>query len=94
MHGGRLEIPPRGQVPGPDTASFSGLDEYIGLLKRCWAQAPEDRPSFDEIVPELRWVMMGGWVVGWVGGSLSKAEPPGGRRRYAAAVAVCVFAAH
>lgn len=38
--GGRLEIPPRDRLPGYDTAAFSGLDAYVALLKRCWAQNP------------------------------------------------------
>jgi hypothetical protein len=31
----------------------AGLDAYINLLERCWAQAPADRPTFHEIVQEL-----------------------------------------
>lgn len=52
--GGRLEIPSRDQLPGPDTATFEGLDSYIDLMRRCWAHNPEDRPSFQEIISEIR----------------------------------------
>lgn len=54
MNGGRLEIPPRERLPGEDTPSFAGLDDYISLLQRCWVQEPADRPTFHQIVPELR----------------------------------------
>lgn len=33
MNGGRLEIPPRERLPGEDTPSFAGLDDYISLLQ-------------------------------------------------------------
>jgi hypothetical protein len=33
----------------------AGLDAYIALLQRCWAQQPEQRPSFREVARELRW---------------------------------------
>lgn len=41
--GGRLEIPLRERLPGYDTAAFSGLDAYVALLQRCWAQNPCER---------------------------------------------------
>lgn len=52
--GGRLEVPAREALPGPDTASFAGLDAYIALMQRCWAQNPDERPTFGEIADELR----------------------------------------
>lgn len=55
--GGRLDIPPRHQLPGADTAAFAALDGYVALLQRCWAQAPADRPGFEAIIPQLRWVV-------------------------------------
>jgi len=55
--GGRLSIPPRSQLPGPDNDTFEGLDAYIALMKRCWAHIPEDRPSFKEIISELREIL-------------------------------------
>ena len=33
MDGQRLEVPPRDKLPGPDTASFAGLDDYITLMR-------------------------------------------------------------
>ena len=61
MAGERLEVPPREALPGPDTAGWAGLDGYVALMQHCWAQAPEDRPSFQDIVVALRWVV-GGWL--------------------------------
>ena len=53
--GGRLEIPPRERLPGgADTAAFRGLDAYVALTQRCWAHNPYDRPTFEEIIPQLR----------------------------------------
>jgi hypothetical protein len=52
--GGRLEVPARADLPGPDTASFEGLDAYVALMRRCWAHNPNDRPTFQEIIAELR----------------------------------------
>lgn len=52
--GGRLPIPDRSQLPGPGTADFKGLDGYIALLQRCWAQEPEGRPTFSEVIDALR----------------------------------------
>ncbi|KAL4443337.1 hypothetical protein ABPG75_011074 [Micractinium tetrahymenae] len=54
MSGGRLEIPPWERLPGADTATFAGLDAYVSLIKRCWAQDAVARRSFEEIIPELR----------------------------------------
>ncbi len=55
MNGGRLEIPDDSHIPGLD-GGIEGISAYRALLQRCWAQSPQDRPSFDEIVDELRWV--------------------------------------
>ena len=54
MAGGRPEVPPRQALPGPDTASFAGLDDYVLLMRSCWEHAPEHRPTFQQIVPALR----------------------------------------
>lgn len=53
LQGERPAIPPRHELPGPDTLSFSGLDAYIALMKECLAEDPAARPAFDEIVPRL-----------------------------------------
>ena len=39
--------------------ALQGLDEYVSLLRRCWAQRPLDRPSFDRIAAELRRARLG-----------------------------------
>ena len=52
--GGRLDVPERSALPGPDTAEFEGLDAYVGLMRRCWAHNPDDRPTFQEIIADLR----------------------------------------
>jgi hypothetical protein len=31
----------------------AGLDAYISLMQRCWAQAPADRPTFHQVTQEL-----------------------------------------
>lgn len=33
MRGERPEVPPRDQLPGPDTRTFAGLDDYIALMR-------------------------------------------------------------
>lgn len=33
MSGERLEVPPREQLPGPDTDIFAGLDDYVTLMR-------------------------------------------------------------
>lgn len=54
INGGRLTIPPRAELPGPDAKTFAGLDGYLALLQRCWAQNEFERPPFSEIIPALR----------------------------------------
>ncbi|KAI7845286.1 hypothetical protein COHA_001129 [Chlorella ohadii] len=61
MDGERPEVPPREQLPGPDTDIFAGLDNYVALMRRCWAQRPEDRPSFEEAIHELRRITEAHW---------------------------------
>ena len=63
-NGGRPGVPPPAALPG---GGFAELDAYVALMKRCWAQNPYDRPSFAELVPELRcvmWVLLCVWRVG------------------------------
>jgi serine/threonine protein kinase len=52
--GGRLEIPARERLPGPDSATWGELDAYVRLVQRCWAQIPQDRPRFKEVIADLR----------------------------------------
>jgi serine/threonine protein kinase len=42
----------RPEVPGPGTlrgGPFEGYVEYVALMQACWAQAPEQRPTFDQV---------------------------------------------
>ena len=34
--------------------TFAGLHDYMALMQRCWAEAPGDRPSFEEAAFEIR----------------------------------------
>ncbi|PRW05763.1 Purple acid phosphatase 18 [Chlorella sorokiniana] len=55
LSGGRLDLPPPEALPGGSSPALqAGLPAYVALMKRCWAQAPEDRPAFDHIVQQLR----------------------------------------
>lgn len=54
LDGGRPVVPPLDELPGPDTAQFAGMEAYIELMQECWAQQPEERPSFEQIVPRLK----------------------------------------
>jgi serine/threonine protein kinase len=55
MGGGRLEVPGnKGDLPGYCAKEFRGLDGYIALMKRCWAQKAEDRLGFGKVIAELR----------------------------------------
>ena len=42
------------QLPG---GTFAALGDYTALMRRCWAEQPGERPSFDQV--EL------GWREGW-----------------------------
>ncbi len=50
----RPDIPPREELPGADTAAFAGLDAYVGLMQACWAQDAQARPTFEQVVGELK----------------------------------------
>ncbi|GAB4821003.1 hypothetical protein N2152v2_008049 [Parachlorella kessleri] len=50
---GRPALPPRQDLPGSDAGELGGLDGYIALMQRCWAQDPEERPSFQEVARTL-----------------------------------------
>lgn len=51
--GERLPVPPCDSVPGaaPDPELY---EAYVALIRRCWAQRPEERPGFAEIIQELK----------------------------------------
>ena len=54
ISGGRLDLPPRDQLPGADTARWGGLDAYMVLMQRCWAQEAAAQPAFSEAAADLR----------------------------------------
>jgi hypothetical protein len=56
MDGLRLQVPPKEELPGPDNQHFVSFNEYVALMQRCWAQDPGQRPCFEEVIVELRWV--------------------------------------
>jgi serine/threonine protein kinase len=47
----RPDIPPPEAMP---SAGFHGLPQYIALMQACWAQNPEERPKFAEVISRLR----------------------------------------
>lgn len=57
--GGRLRIPAPQDLPGPSASEFEGLDTYLALIQHCWAQNACDRPSFNEVIVQLRSVFAG-----------------------------------
>jgi len=34
--------------------SEAEYSDYVGLMQQCWAQEPQDRPAFPDIIGELR----------------------------------------
>lgn len=66
LDGGRLPIHGPGQLPGPGgdfqaPGLAGGMGLYLSLMGRCWAQRPEDRPTFSDIITGLRCVR---WLLG------------------------------
>ena len=59
INGRRPAVPPRPELPGLGGGGGAGLDAYLALMRRCWAQQPDERPPFEEVVPELRCVAVG-----------------------------------
>lgn len=51
--GGRPEIPPPGS-PLIRGGTFPGYDDYLALMRACWAENPADRPAFDQVIASLR----------------------------------------
>lgn len=51
--GDRLAMPALEALPGklPERAVY---DAYVALVRRCWAQDPAERPTFGDIISELR----------------------------------------
>ncbi|KAL4450218.1 hypothetical protein ABPG77_010887 [Micractinium sp. CCAP 211/92] len=52
--GERPVIPPREELPGPDSATFAGLEAYCQLVRDCWAQDATQRPTMAQVVRRLR----------------------------------------
>ena len=52
--GQRLAVPPMYELPGPRSAGWRGLSRYIELMQRCWEHSPADRPTFFEIMANLK----------------------------------------
>ncbi|KAL4444865.1 hypothetical protein ABPG77_003915 [Micractinium sp. CCAP 211/92] len=50
----RPEVPPPDALPGQGMTTAPGLDAYCQLMRECWAQSEEGRPTFADIVPRLR----------------------------------------
>lgn len=79
LQGERLAVPPPEQLPGCGSGGGAppGLGRYVSLMQRCWA-SPEERPTFDQMVPELRWGVGGPPsrlpCLPWVGGGLRGAR--------------------
>lgn len=47
-----------GQTPDVEKEqSFEGRDELRALVRRCWAQKPEDRPEIEECISILESTM-------------------------------------
>ena len=50
-----MAVPDPSRLPGGhDNEVFQGLPAYVALIYKCWAQEPATRPSFADIIPELR----------------------------------------
>ncbi|KAK9816226.1 hypothetical protein WJX74_006734 [Apatococcus lobatus] len=47
----RPEIPP---IEAQPSKTFPGYEDYVKLMQRCWAQDPEARPDFTQIISALR----------------------------------------
>ncbi|PRW58265.1 Serine threonine- kinase CTR1 [Chlorella sorokiniana] len=54
--GERLPVPALPDLPGPPPPAPL-YDAYVALMRRCWAQDAADRPSFSEVIVELRSIL-------------------------------------
>ena len=51
--GERPEVP--SEAPGALLGgTFPGFPAYCALMRRCWAEDPAERPSFEAVIAELR----------------------------------------
>jgi hypothetical protein len=53
IDGKRLSVPELSELRA-DGGRFVGLDLYLQLMHKCWSQDPQERPSFSEIVNQLK----------------------------------------
>ena len=53
MSGARPDIPEPASLPGSGEG-LPGLENYVQLLRKCWAQDAAERPDFGEIATGLR----------------------------------------
>lgn len=73
MAGERLPVPEPERLPGPDALPPAQLEALLSVMRRCWLQAPEARPGFQQVAAELRCADRAGWGYGPVGGLLLRA---------------------
>ncbi len=52
--GKRLPVPAVEELLGPLISDLAALEQYKALMERCWAQEPARRPSFEDVVKELK----------------------------------------
>lgn len=50
---------------------------YVSLIQRCWAQQPNDRPTFDAVASELR-ALVARRVASGASSSMLSPPPAGG----------------
>ncbi len=54
--GERLPVPALADLPGaPPPAPL--YEAFVALMRRCWAQDPADRPTFSQVIVELRGIL-------------------------------------
>ena len=46
-------------LPEEGNGNLTGLDAFVHIMQRCWAERPEERPALSELLPELRWAGAG-----------------------------------
>jgi serine/threonine protein kinase len=54
VHKKRPPLKPLDQLPGAETMDASSFKEFCGVMERCWAQEPQQRPAFAEAARNLR----------------------------------------
>ncbi len=49
-----MRFPSADEQQWPVSTCVAGFDAYMALVRRAWAQNKFDRPTFSELLPELR----------------------------------------